>query len=305
MSDDYRALCLSHLVRVGVHHTLSFLAIPDDEAIQDPERETLQPLGTCALYDSYVVGPEIEGAWDVVRASFDAMWTHCPEELLRTLRSLDGAESMLAAQEGRRRLTVDVAQERERQRENLGYVTGAGAGAFLMFIAITSMEELVELSAYDEETRRNLAAFGRSDDIATASEAPVEEPQLHRLRTVLEQEQVLIAQDTLLLTDQSDREQPALTLLLTELAEMDPSAFERCARELAYLANVLKLGVRVRGAAMSDIEARDAAYAACDRGLTWVRERGIEPRIAQEPGLIRLFALGWKSARSAARRRRA
>jgi hypothetical protein len=309
MSDDYRAMCLSHLVRVGIHHTLSFLAIPDDEMIQDPERETLQPLGTCALYGSYMVGPVIEGAWDIVHASLDAMWSHCPEELLRTLTRLDGAESMLAAQEGRRRLTMDVAHERERRRENLGYVSGTGASAFLMFIAITSMEELAALSAYDEETRRHLAAFGRDDDeVATPDDddEPVEAaPELDRLRTVLEQEQVLIPQDALLLTDQSTREQPAITALLAELVETDPPAFERCARELAYLANVLKLGARVKGAAMSDIEARDAAYAACDRGLAWVRDRGLEPCISQEPGLIRLFALGWKSTRSAGRHRRA
>lgn len=140
----------------------------------------------------------------------------------------------------------------------------------------------------------------------TATEDPVAAaPELERLRTVLEQEQVLIPQDALLLTDQSDREQPALTAQLIELAETDPPAFERCARELAYLANVLKLGAHVKGGAMSDLEARDAAYAACDRGLAWLRDRDSEPRIDQEPGLIRLFALGWKSTRSDARRRRA
>jgi hypothetical protein len=314
MSDDYRALCLSHVVRVGIHHTLAFLDIPDDEV--DKEIDTLKPLGSCALYGPYMVAPEVEDAWEVIRMSLDALWTHHPEQLLHTLHRLDGAESMLAAQESRRQLTIDVASERERHRENLGYVTAPGAGAFLLFVATARMEELVVLDAYDEETRRHLAAFGASDvdvdgddDDDNESEpgeaGPDEGLQLQRLRTILEREQLLIPQDTLLLTDQSKREHVALTAVLTDLAQTDQSAFERCARELAYLANVLKLGVRVRGAAMSDIEARDAAYAACDRGLMWLRERGIEPRIAQEPGLIRLFALGWKSARSAARRRRA
>lgn len=316
MSDDYRAMCLSHVVSVGIHHTLAFLAIPDDEAIVEVERDTLHPIGSIAQYGPYIVAPAIEEAWDVVHASLDAMWTHCPEELLRALARLDGAESMLAAQESRKRLTLDVSHERERHRENLGYVSGPGAGAFLMFIAITSVEELAAMSAYDEETRRHLAAFGESRDAADpvakgdeSSEgdeaAPAEEPQLQRLRSVLEQEHVLIPQDALLLTDQSDDERAPLTALLAELAETDQPAFERCARELAYLANVLKLGVRVQGATMSDIEARDAAFAACDRGLTWVRERGIEPRISREPGLIRLFALGWKSTRADARRPRA
>ena len=52
MSDDYRALCLSHMVTVGIHHTLAFLAIPDDEV--DMERDTLEPIGSCALYGPYL-----------------------------------------------------------------------------------------------------------------------------------------------------------------------------------------------------------------------------------------------------------
>ena len=62
----------------------------------------------------------------------------------------------------RQRLTIDVARERERHRENLGYVTAPGACAFLVFVATASIEELAALRAYDEETRRHLAAFGAS-----------------------------------------------------------------------------------------------------------------------------------------------
>ena len=290
MSDEYRALCLSHLVSVGVHHTLAFLAIPDDEV--DIERDTLEPIGSCVLYGPYRVAPAIEDAWDVVHASLDAMWTHCPECLLHTLGRLDGAESMLAAQESRQQLTIDIASERERHRENLGYVTAPGACAFLLFVATASMEELAALRAYDEETRRHLATFGASDDAASPIHTPEndddeqeqgepehdEGPQLQRLRS---RAGARTGADPAgrAAADRSERSRaPALTALLTELAETDQSAFERCARELAYLANVLKLGVRVRGATMSDIEARDAAYGACERGLERVRERGIEPR---------------------------
>ncbi len=316
MSDDYRALCLSHLISVGIHHTLAFLAIPDDEV--DVERDTLQPIGACSIYGPYVIAPRIEDEWDVVRASLDAMSAHCPEQLLHTLGMLDGAESMMAAEEGRTRLTRDVAHERERHRENIGYVTAPGACAFLLFIATASEDELAALDAYDEETRRHLAAFGRVPDATSPIHAPQDDPddfevdpveedqdyQVQHLRTVLEREQVLVPQDALLLTDQRDRKHVALTELLTELAEADPSAFERCTHELAYVANVVKVGVRVQGAVMSDIEARDAALAACYRGLEWVRERGMEARIAQEPGLIRLFALGWRTLRAESPRRR-
>jgi hypothetical protein len=311
MSDDYRALCLSHMVSVGIHHTLAFLAIPDDEV--DVERDTLQPIGSCALYGPYLVAPMIEDEWPVVHASLDALWTEHPECLLRTLCILDGAESMLAAPEARRRLSIDVARERERHRENLGYVTAPGACAFLVFAATASIEELAALSAYDEETRRHLAAFGASSDAANPIHAPrdddamedeqPEQPdtstieQMQQLRVALEREQVLIPQDTLLLTDDGSRKHHALTQLLTDLAETDPAAFERCARELAYLANVLKVGIRVQGAPPSDVEARDCAYATCDRGLELVRECGLAARIEQEPGLIRLFALGWRTRR--------
>lgn len=164
MSDDYRALCLSHLITVRRHHTLAFLAIPPDDV--DVELDTLRPSESCALYGPYMITPT-EHEWDIVRASLDAWWTEQPECLLRTLGMLDGAESMLAAQEARKRLSIDIARERERHRENLGYVTAPGACAFLVFAATASVEELAALSAYDEETRRHLAAFGASHDAAS------------------------------------------------------------------------------------------------------------------------------------------
>jgi hypothetical protein len=299
MSDEYRALCLSHLVSVRIHHTLAFLAIPDDEV--DRERDTLQPLGSCAFYGPYIVVPTIEDEWDIVRTSLDALWTEQPECLLQTLGMLDGAESMLAAQEVRRRLQLDVARERELHRENLGYVTATGASAFLVFVATARIEELAALSAYDEETRRHLATFGASQIEDVAEDEPDESPpetveDLEPLRTVLEREE-LIPQSALLLTDQRAREHRALTEALGELAEIDRPAFERCARELAYLANVLKVGISLQGEPMSDDDARDAAYSACDRGLQLAREHALDAGIEHEPGLIRLFALGWRVLR--------
>ena len=299
MSDDYRALCLSHLVSVRVHHTLAFLAIPDDEV--DRERDTLQPIGSCAFYGPYMVVPVVEDEWEVARAALDALWTERPECLLHTLGMLDGAESMLAAPEVRRQLQIDVAGERERTRENLGYVTATGASAFLVFVATARIEELAALSAYDEETRRHLAAFGTSPE---PPQQTVSVEQMQELRTALEREELLIPQNTLLLTDQRTRRHRALTAALSELAETDFSAFERCARELAYLANVIKVGVPVKGAPMSDAEARDTAYAACNRGLQLARKHGLEVRIAQEPGLIRLFALGWRARHAISRSQR-
>src|SRR6185503_10333000 len=149
---------------------------------------------------------------------------------------------------------------------------------------------LAALCAYDEETRRHLAAFGASQAEETeqddAAADPLHEPasveQLQELRTALEREELLIPQNTLLLADQRTRRHRALTAALSELAETDPPAFERCARELAYLANVVKVGVPVKGAPISDAEARDTAYAACYRGLQLARKRGLETRIAQE-----------------------
>jgi hypothetical protein len=307
MSDEYRALCLSHLVSVRIDHTLAFLAIPDDEV--DRERDTLQPLGSCFSYGPYMVVPTIEDEADIVRTSLDALWTERPECLLHTLGMLDGAESMLAAQEVRRRLHIDVARERERQRENLGYVTATGASAFLVFVATARIEELVALSAYDEETRRHLAAFGSSpvaeaaDDDRTGPAADTATAEnLQQLRITLEREE-LMPQSMLLLTDQRSRKYRALIQALSELAEIDQPAFERCARELAYLANVVRAGVSVKREQMSDSDARDAACAACDRGLELVRERGLDARIAQEPGLVRLFALGWRAQRDVSRSR--
>jgi hypothetical protein len=259
-----------------------------------------------------MVVPVVEDEWEVARAALDALWTERPQCLLHTLGMLDGAESTLAAPEARRQLQIDVAHERERTRENLGYVTPTGASAFLVFVATARIEELAALCAYDEETRRHLAAFGASqvqetedDDAEPGSlDEPATVEQVQELRTALEREELLIPQNTLLLADQRTRRHRALTIALSELADTDFSAFERCAWELAYLANVVKVGVAVKGAPISDAEARDTAYAACDRGLKLARKRGLEVPIAQEPGLIRLFALGWRARHAVSRSRR-
>ncbi|HKS58643.1 MAG TPA: hypothetical protein VJS12_25360 [Steroidobacteraceae bacterium] len=306
MHDDYRALCLSHLVSVRIHHTLAFLAIPDDEV--DRERDTLQPIGTCAFYGPYMVVPVVEDEWEIVRAALDALSTERYDCLMHTLGMLDGAESMLATQERRRQLQIDAAYERERARENIGFVTATGASAFLVYVATARIEELAALSAYDEETRRHLAAFGACEsedpqDDDEAEESPTIE-QMQQLRTALEREDVLIPQNTLLLTDQRTHQHHALTQALSEVAETDPQAFERCARELAYLANVLKVGVAVKGEPMSDADARDAAFAACNQGLELARQHGLDVRISREPGLIRLFALGWRAQREINRAQR-
>ena len=217
MSDDYRALCLSHLVSVGIHHTLAFLAIPDDEV--DMERDTLQPIGSCALYGPYMVAPVIEDEWDVVHASLDALWTRASRVPAANAgharrRRIDAR----CARKSAGSLTIDVARERERHRENLGYVTATGACAFLVFVALprasrssrrcartTKRPADTSLPSARRRPKTIRARRCRPEPLHRASDS---RHSCNELRTALEREQLLIPQNTLLLTDQRTRKHP-------------------------------------------------------------------------------------------------
>jgi hypothetical protein len=82
--------------------------------------------------------------------------------------------------------------------------------------------------------------------------------------------------------------------LLRSLAAEDPPGFDRATRELAYLANVLRVGVTVEARALTNTEAREAAFATCALGVELARVRTARD-LATQPGLIRYFMLGWRA----------
>jgi hypothetical protein len=87
-----------------------------------------------------------------------------------------------------------------------------------------------------------------------------------------------------------------LTVELRRLAGEDIERFHTRARELGYLANVLRW-VPNDVNALNDSDAKDAAFAICNLGLK-LAANTCAVDLKAEPGLIRLFILGWNALSS-------
>ena len=309
MSDDYLVLLLSYLIRV------------DTETQQHPEYgEVFDAFVEERPEDGERFGPfdvrMLQGDHaDVTRATLHALWLEAPERLLRVFGRLSHAQCDPAAQRGWITTSLDVEFERQSFREAQGYVAADGARAFLAFAAGLTLEQIRALSHYDLETRRHLDQFGNA--VAAASPVNTSEPQsaseeqapvgsepatqepvraesIDALQALLEDAELLepVAEQLRLTGAISD--EPPLTQQLRELAAADETSFQARGRELAYLANVLKTAASVADAALSDEQAKAAAFAICNLGVE------LEPDAMawhEEPGLIRAFLFGWSALR--------
>jgi hypothetical protein len=220
------------------------------------------------------------------------MWSDAPERLLHLFAQLSGDESMLAPQRHRASANDDIVAARAGAHERAGYVTASGARAFLAH-ARSSLNELAARSDYDLETRRHLAGLtgdSRADPIGPDPDAD----GLAALHTALEEAGLLEPPpERLLLVHEASSTQLPIVKLLQVLAGKDAAEFEARGQELAYLGSVLIAGIAGDGTALSPADARNAVLATCNLGLQTLQSRGERVRIGREPGLVRLFLVGF------------
>ena len=297
--DEDLTLYLSHVLRV---HTVPMWGFERSTEIEDLDR-IYAPSYHESAYGNYFVTAAAPQHWEIARAGVDALWDHAPERLLRLFALLSGDESMLAPETDRESSNRDFSSQRAGTRERRGHVTAEGARAFLAFAHTSSLETLHALSEYDLETRRHLslldepvdpATRAAAEDVNAAGDATAE--GLTELQEAFEAAGLVEAPAaTLLLTHDSPKPLPVVQLL-ARLAHDDPDAFDLRGRELAYLASVLIAGVAVSGQVMRAQDARSAALATCNLGLELLRSRqAAQIGIEREPGLVRLFLVGWRA----------
>ena len=324
ISDEYLGLCLSSVLYVdngGIH------CFSRDTSEFDATGEANEVAGyaddsgnNCyEIYGQYLLRPAFEDDWEAIRAALDALWHHTPDRLLHILGTLAGTESMLNSDGRRTSLNLDVAFEHERHLERRGYVSPAGAQAFLVYISITTTQDLLMMSAYDNETRRFLAGIenhdtgrhpiekvieteGADDELLQTqnepsglASTPVSEDQIRALSHLLGNEAIVEPKRFQSLPpNKQEQKRAVLAELLNRLEGEDQQAFQQRTRELAYLATVLMAGSSLEGKPFTAGDARDAALATCALGLEYLRSKRLELRLDKEPGLIRLFSLGWQ-----------
>jgi hypothetical protein len=303
MSDDYLVLVLSCLVRVDTETQQR----PDSGDVFDAFIEDRPHLGV--RFGPFDVQASHEDYRDVARTTLHALWAETPERLLRLFGRMSHAHGTPAAQRSWVTTALDVEFERESFREAQGYVSVAGARAFLTLAGNLTLEAIRELSQYDLETRRHLASFGEertnpvqaeessaagadsSADISTSAESA----SLQALLEAAELVEPVAEQLRLTASDQPAHGELLLTTQLRRLAAENPLSFHERGRELAYLANVLKAGIALQEAPLSDAEAKDAAFATCNLGVELAPDDAAH--LHGEPGLVRTLLLGWHTLR--------
>jgi hypothetical protein len=321
--DEYLAMCLSSVLLVDSSSSKGFDGDTSEIAVDSQGHETAyteNPQSECyAIYGHFLLRPAFEEDWDIVRSALDALWCHAPDRLLDTLGTLATSESMLNSDARRSSLNLDIAFARERHLERSGYVSPTGARAFLASSLVTSTQELLMMSVYDNETRRflhgienhdagkhpieNAAATDNADEELQETSnktngialTPPSEDQIRSLNRLLESEAVVEPGRFESLTwNRHEPRKAVLADMLNSLERENQEAFQQRTRELAYLATVLIAGSSLEDQPFTGGPARDAALATCNLGVEFVQLRQIALKLDTEPGLIRLFLIGWQ-----------
>jgi len=228
-------------------------------------------------------------------------------------------------------LDADAGYAHEQGREQAGYVTSIMAGGFLRALQEADVDALAAEAEYDlqtqeyfrrrEQLRRHAAAAasaeaavraedsGSTDSAGNAGKAEtstgslVDDEELAELSARLQAYERYQSRASALLTgpetasvQESDWVRVALGRLQSE-----PEPFDRRMDELSYLANLLLVGTESGGERLESAAAANLVIATCNLGAShdlWLAEVAdpaaeVLEMLRNEPGLVRLFRIGW------------
>ena len=215
----------------------------------------------------------------------------------------DGFHDLLADDE---QDMFDLAVDRERRREQQGYVTPAQARAFLQSARDLRLgpDGPPPSNPVARAYFRAMESPGESDPVTQASETPAGPPEttdaVGAVMDVLFEAGVLTGPPRALLGGAVD-EAPRLTRIQTLMqfaAEHDQAAFSQRTAELAYLANAIVAGCSIQARPFTAAEASDAAAATCNLGLEhwpghWLEGSPLPDGFLVEQDLVGVFQVGW------------
>lgn len=278
----------------------------------------------------YIVRVRVDDEWDAVQTAITALWHDYPDYCEAIFARLAFRHSILSSDEDdtAKILDADASHAQEQGREESGYVTSVMAGSFLRALKSADVDELGEESEYDLMTReyfrrrRTLQAQAEkeqadcavdsdgSDGLADVAEAGSAEPA----------EAGSAALDSLaaeLFAYERSQMRPAALLTGPETADVvdadwvrvalgrlqnQPDVFDARMDELTYLSNLLMVGTESGGERLESSQAANLVIATCTLGAChdlWLESAGDEvaailDMLAREPGLVRLFRIGWQ-----------
>lgn len=254
-------------------------------------------------FGAYLIVAKDECAWDATLAllaeldSDHSSFLHRVLERCRRLSSASiesegGLYNLLSAGE---QLELDVADERERRREQKGYVTPQSAAHFL-HRARTMDPEAISADGADPITKRYFAAYESTYQTAAAAAPERRSANGADLLARLLQSAPMHPEARRALPGAvSDEPIWPIRRALARLAEDDAALHSRRLIELNYLANVLIAGCPHHGWQFRPAEAVQAAVATCNLAL-----ESFGPDVEEEAGalvqldMVALFRRGWR-----------
>jgi hypothetical protein len=274
------------------------------------------------------------GSWDAIVAalvSLDAEHRECFHRVMRGCRRLsnsrpevDGLDDLLTVKE---QAMFDLAFDRERRRDEQGYVTPAQARAFLQMSRQSRLAhentppgspivrayfrglftpgapsprfEWADATDADSRSSRLLAAPGAR----AAREAAEDSPEtiaavaagVDALNMLMGAGGLPQQPRALLGGLEGEASRLARVQALMQFAcDRDQAAYSMRSQELAYLANAIVAGCSVQARPLTRQEASEAAVAACNLGLeNWPSGSALPDSFLVDHDLVGVFQVGW------------
>ncbi len=277
----------------------------------------------------YIVRVRVDDEWDAVQTSVTALWRDYPDFCEAVFGRLSFRHSMLnlfGEDDTAGVLDADASHAHAEGRETAGYVTSVMAGAFLRALKDADVDTLAAETAYDLQTqeyfrrRSQLQASRSYAEEANADtdgdESPsVSDPEESKTLSATEQAELASLEAELaayrraqvrpvaLLTGPENAKVRDSDWLRVALGRLQSSAevFDRRMDELTYLSNLVMEGVDMCGDRLTSADAANLVVATCNLGAChdlWLDNRedavtAVEQMLSKEPGLVRLFRIGW------------
>ena len=268
-----------------------------------PRRDSGSRL-TCEI-GGYRLEARRDAAWDAIvdlllsldaehQDYFHRVMSGC-RRLSNSAPEVDGLDDLLSEPD---QDMFDLAVERERRREQQGFVTAAQGRAFLQSAREIPLGPESGLSAPSAFARAYFRAMDSADAVEpTTAESgspdppPGTEDAVAAVVGVLRDAGVLPGQPRALLTGEHGvaPRHSRIQAMIQSAHERDPAAYSTRTEELAYLANALVAGCSIQARPFTAAEASDAAASICNLGLeSWPRNW------TAGTDLIAAFQVGWR-----------
>lgn len=296
----WRDLGVDYLTRRLREMGSELLARTLDDYVVVVDSQEVGVSGWADTLGRFCVMPKNDDQWQDVWQIIADVWSEDQEFVEEALayvcqrRSLTIEKTYITRNEN---LAPDVDAARDRHRRERGYITPQSATAFLNHARRESLATLIMEQAYDPFTRTQLRRLEAT--LPEAGADPHTTGALDSLLADIEQRQRLRLTAPV---SQGDWQSDFLAAQLRRLSQASPRELVQRERELLYLTNVVLEGLPAISHKADEHDAMHCVRQCCNLGLlhclfntAWASEdEMLSELLEQEPGLIRLFLIGFR-----------